>query len=227
MRINKKEVLCLKRKLKSEGIKGLALDIDDTLSLSIDNLVNEFFQKLGNPENLTAETLIKKYGHTNNVPYWQNEKDIRIIKEINNSIGFHKKLPLIKNANKIVQEINKTVPIVAYITARPVSIAQATTYWLKKHNFPYAPVISRPKNVKNEDGGKWKAKVLRCLYPEILGIVDDNCKLPFYLGEKYKGTVYLYGGLRVKEKNINITHCKNWIEVADKVSNCKLNDDRD
>lgn len=227
MRINKKDIFFLKRKLRLSGEKGLALDIDDTLSLTIDYLVEEYFKKLGNPENLNSRELMKKYNHTNNVPYWQSEVKKEIIKNINNSAEFHRNLPLIKNADKTVQEINKTIPIVAYITARPTIISQATIFWLKKYNFPKATIIFRPKNIKSEDGSQWKAKILKYLYPEVIGIVDDNPGLVNFFDKKYKGIVYLYGGENIQKENINIVPCENWEVVAQKVKDCKIIDVRD
>lgn len=222
MRIKNKEIVDLKRKLKLTGIKGLALDIDETLAFTIGFMIEEFIKKLGNPENLTAREIVKKYKHTNNIPYWQDDEAKKMLENVINSNEIQKDLPLIENSNKIVQEINKIIPIIAYITVRPKVIIHGTKFWLKKHGFPEAPVITKPRNVHRSRGNKWKAKVLEYLYPQVVGIVDDNPGLTKFLGKKYKGVVYLYENVEAERKDINVIPCENWETVAKKVKECKL-----
>lgn len=217
MRIKNREIISLKRKLKLAGVKGLALDVDETLSFTIGFMIEEFIRKLGNPENLTAKEIAKKYKHTNNIPYWQDDEAKKILEEIIHSNETQKDLPLIENSNKLVQEINKIIPIVAYITVRPISIINGTKFWLKKHGFPEAPIIAKPTNISRKIGNKWKAKVLEYLYPQVMGIVDDNPNLIKYFGKKYKGVVYLYDQTEAERKDINVIPCENWEAVAKKI----------
>lgn len=222
MRIKNKEIISLKRKLKLAGVKGLALDIDDTLSFTRGPLFEELSKKIDNPENLTGGEMAKKYRHTDNVPYWQNKEVEMLINKFNQSINSFRDLPLIENSNKIVQEINKIIPVVAYITVRlPVSLNE-TKVWLKEHNFPDAPIITKPKSIDRKIGNKWKAKVLEYLYPQVVGIVDDNPGLTKYFGKKYKGVIYLYDQMEAERKDINVVPCENWETVAKKVKECKL-----
>lgn len=222
MKIKSKEVVSLKRKLKKAGIKGLALDIDETLSFTIKVVVEKLMEKLGNPEKLTAVEISKKYRHTNNIPYWQSDEATKILEDIIHSSEAQKDLPLIEGADKFVKEINKIIPVLAYITVRPKRVIHGTRFWLKKNNFPEAPIITKPRNIHRRNGNQWKAKVLEYLYPQIVGIVDDNPGLTNFFGKKYKGVVYLYDNVETKRKDINIIPCENWEMVAKKVKECKL-----
>lgn len=222
MRIKNKEIISLKRKLKLAGVKGLALDIDETLSFTIGFLIEKLIEKVGNPENLTVKEIARKYRHTDNIPYWQNNEAKKVVDEFNKSADSFRDLPLIENSNKTIQEINKIIPIVAYITVRPKSIISGTRFWLEKHGFPKAPIIAKPKSIDRKIGNKWKAKVLEYLYPQVVGIVDDNPGLTKYFGKKYKGVVYLYESVETERKDINVVPCENWEMVAKKVKECKL-----
>ena len=222
MRIKNKEIISLKRKLKLAGVTGLALDIDETLSFTIGLMVERLTDKLGSPENLTAKEIFKKYRHTDKIPYWQNDEAKKIINEIIHSNEIQKDLPLIENSNKVVQKINETIPIVAYITVRPKSIISGTRFWLEKHGFPKAPIIAKSRNIDRKLGNKWKSKVLEYLYPQVVGIVDDNPGLTKYFGKKYKGVVYLYESVETERKDINVVPCENWEMVAKKVKECKF-----
>lgn len=222
MRIKNREIIALKRKLKLAGVKGLSLDIDETLSFTIKYMVENLIEKFGNPEKLTAQEIFEKYRHTDNIPYWQSEEAKKILDEIVHSNEIQKDLPLVENSNKMVLEINKIIPIVAYITVRPKKNINGTKFWLKKHGFPEAAIIAKPKNINRKVGNKWKAKVLEYLYPEIVGIVDDNSNLQDFFKKGYDGVNYLYGGEKVRRTDINVIECENWETVAKKVKECKL-----
>ena len=223
MIIKNKEVVALKKRLKFMGVKGLALDIDETLSFTIGYMIEKLMEGLGNPENLTVEEIIKKYRHTDKIPYWQGEKAEEILESIRNSNEIQRELPLIKNADSTVNKINKIVPISAYITVRPKIIIKGTKLWLQKNNFPVAMVITKPDKILRKDGNEWKAKVLEYLYPEVVGIVDDNPDLAKYLSKSYKGTVFLYNNTEVLNKDIRVISCKDWETVLLNIEKCQLN----
>lgn len=223
MKVKTKDIVALKRKLKLAEINGLALDIDETLSFTIGFMIKSLMEGLGNPENLTIEEIIKKYKHTDKIPYWQGEKAEEILENIRNSNLVQLDLPLIKNADSTVNKINKMVPVSAYITVRPKIIAQGTKLWLQKNKFPMVTVITKPDNVLRKEGNKWKAKVLEYLYPEILGIVDDNPDLAKYLSKNYKGTVFLYNNTEVLNKDVRVIICKDWKTVLLNIDKCRLN----
>jgi len=222
MRIKTKEIVALKKRLKKNKIQGLALDIDETLSFTIGKMVDSLSEKIGNPEKLTAREVFLKYRLTQNVPYWQNDESEKIVNEIINSNELQKDLPLIENSNSVVKKIDKIIPIVAYVTARPSSIRNGTEFWLKKHNFVKALIILRPKNIDKKKGNKWKTKVLEYLYPEVQGIVDDNSGLPKKIGKKYKGKIFLYEHATCEKTKMNVIPCKDWDDVLRQVkNNCK------
>lgn len=226
MRIKSREIIALKKKLKQNGVCGLALDIDETLSFTIGGLVDGLIKQFGNPENLTAEEIVKKYKHTDKIPYWQGKECDLLIDKILTDEKIQKDLPLIKNANSLANKVAKIIPIVSYITIRPRIIFEATKHWLKKNNFPKAPTILKPKNISRRMGNKWKAKVLEYLYPEVLGIVDDNPNLVKNLSKGYKGTIFLYDHTETERKDIKVIPCKDWNRVLVEVKK-QFSGDRD
>jgi hypothetical protein len=211
----------MKKASKSKTTKthGLALDIDETLSWTMGYWVKELQRLFGNPENLTIEELIKKYKYTQDVPYWQTKEALDWMEAQRENDGIQTEFDLIENSNQVVQKINKIVPIVAYITVRPESVLNGTKLWLKKHDFPQAEIIARPKNIPHKDGNKWKAEVLEQMYPQVSGIIDDNPKLLEFLSEDYKGQIYLYDSENVDKKynqylqKPNIHPCRKWEDV--------------
>jgi hypothetical protein len=226
MRIKNRELIALKRKLRENKIQGLALDIDETLSFTIGGLVDGLAKQFGNPENLTVEEMVKKYKHTDKIPYWQSKECDLLIDKILTDEKIQKDLPLIKNADSLANKVNKIIPIVSYITIRPRIIFEATKHWLRKNNFPKAPVILKPRNIDRKIGTKWKAKVLEYLYPEVLGIVDDNPSLVKNLSKSYKGTIFLYDHTETDRKDIKVIPCNDWDQVLVEVKK-RFNDDRD
>jgi len=207
----------LKNHLIKNSQKGLALDIDETLSWTLGYWIYELQKRFGNPENLTVRQIAEKYKNTRHIPYWQTDEAKEWMEKQRNNNELQTKLPLIENSNSIVQKINKIVPIVAYITTRPQTIILGTKDWLKKHNFPELPILARPKEFEHNDGNKWKAKALSKLYPEIIGIVDDQPELADELPKSYKGIIYLYDNIKHKRTDINIVPCKTWKNVYSKI----------
>lgn len=198
--------------------KGIAVDIDETLSWTIGHWVERMMNKFGNPENLSLKEIIEKYRYTNNVPYWQSQEALDWMAANINSNDVQKELPLIEDSNVCLAKINDIIPIAAYITVRPETVLAGTKHWLDKHNFPVAPIICRPPEIEHGDGNKWKAGVLKDLYPQIVGIIDDNPKLLTFLSEDYQGKVFLYD--HHDNFNLNyVTPCRNWLEVYKNVKN--------
>ncbi len=212
-------IVQLKQRLKQKRLKGLGLDIDDTLARSGDAWIEGVQKMFGNPENLTVEEVKKKYRYSYNAPYWQNDKVHLWEKQIRHNNVWHQELPLIKNANHIVEKINQIIPIVVYLTARPKTVLKGTREWLEQNRFPKAEIIYRPADVKLPNSLAWKAKVLEYLYPQVSGMVDDHPQLAKDLSKKYQGTLYLYDYHdQAPRGDINIIPCKNWNEVLEKIS---------
>jgi hypothetical protein len=209
-----KEVFQLKNKLVEQNIKGIALDIDETLSWTIGLWVERMQKKFGNPERLSVRELIKKYRYTQNVPYWQTDEAHEWMVENMNSNDIQKEIPLIEGVDKYVQQLNRIIPVVAYITVRPDSVAAGTREWLNKHKFPNATLISRPRFVTKNEGNAWKSDVLYFLQDEILGIVDDNIGLVEQMRDDYKGIIFLYSHDKVEfENSFKAIPCKSWKDV--------------
>jgi 5'(3')-deoxyribonucleotidase len=203
-------------KININNKKGLAVDIDETLSWTIGYWITELQRMFGNPENLTVKEMIEKYRYTQNIPYYQKSEILEWIDQKINSNETQESLPLIEGSSAYLKKINKIIPIVSYITIRPERVKEGTKNWLSKHNFPLAPVICRPNELVNSNGHKWKAEVLKKLYPQVLGIIDDNAKLLEFLSPNYQGTVFLYD----HHDNLNFPFaiaCQNWLDVYQEV----------
>lgn len=207
----------LKQQLSKSNVKGLALDIDETLSFTAKYWVDELSRKFGNPENISAREVLEKYIVVQRCPHFKNDKAQAWMKRARSSNKLQEELPIIENANHMVNKINKIVPIVCYLTIRPDSTVEGTKNWLNKYNFPKAPVVTRPRNIRYSKGSLWKAGVLNYLYPQVLGIVDDNPRLIEKMPQGYKGTVFLYDYHKSHIKRDNFIYCKDWNEVLKNV----------
>lgn len=215
-------VIKLKESLKRAGIQGIALDIDETLSDTGPHWWN-LMLKFRAPEGLTYQEFLDKYEFIEHVPIWKTEEAKKHIHDAWNSDEFNEAIPLLHESNKMVHELKIKIPITAYITARPDNVRQGTENWLSKHEFPKAPVILRP--VKSgladlETKNHWKAGVLKYLYPEVIGIVDDNPGLPDeLLKEKYEGKLFLYGPqtkeINPKDYSFPVILSPDWNHVID------------
>jgi hypothetical protein len=212
-----KEIYGLKNSLKKKKVKGLTLDIDETLSWTIGWWIERLQKLFGNPEDLTINEIYEKYHYTQNVPYWQTEEALEWMHRHREDDEIQKELPLIEGADKAVRNIHKIVPVVAYITNRPSCVRSGTEAWLHKHKFPKAPTIFRPSYIEHSEGNIWKAEILDFLYSEVLGIVDDHPGLVDNMTPDYKGKIFLYENTKVNRKRKFVTFCKDWKEVYEAV----------
>lgn len=194
--------------------KGIAVDLDETLSWTIYFWMIEGQKLFGNPENLGVEEMARKYRYTSNVTYWQSEEFEKWRMEIIHSNETQRKLPVLQGAKQGVHNLNKIIPIVAYLSCRPVSVTKGTKDWLKKNGFPDAQLILRPSNVKKQDEQQWKAKKLESLYPRIVGMVDDNISFINELSN-YKGVVFLFDHIKKPDTKLNVIPCTDWSAVVE------------
>lgn len=206
-------LLKVRHALCAKGIQGLALDIDETLSGTNRAWFRQMQLCFGNPECLSVEELVTKYRYAEKVPYWQGKEVDKWIYEHLKSDSFQEELPVIEQSQETVWEINRMIPISLYLTIRPESVLNGTKKWLKKNNFPEAEVIAKPDCIPFEEGLPWKAKMLEFLYPEIIGIVDDNPGLPNSLSPTYQGRIYLYSNSDHPKKGPQIIPCLTWKEI--------------
>jgi 5'(3')-deoxyribonucleotidase len=183
----------LKEELLRRKTRGLALDIDDTLCQTDNHWVTCMSARFGNPEGLTRRTLVERYGCFEKVPQWQSEEAAATIIGFQHSSDFVRTIPAVEGAARAVKEITQTIPIVAYITARPHKVFEGTIEWLKKEGFPEAPIVFRPEEITHAEKHIWKASVLHDLYPLVEGIIDDHPGLSGQLERLgYRGTLYVY-----------------------------------
>lgn len=206
-------ILELKQQIAKNGTPGIAVDIDETLSWTIGYWVEQMQTKFGNPEHLSVQELITKYRYTQNVPYWQTPEALAWMEEQRASNELQTALPLIENADTTLQQIHEIIPVVAYITIRPESVKSGTQQWLNTHGFPQAPILCRPNDIPSAEGNTWKATVLQQLYPEVIGIIDDNPALVTTLLPDYPGKIYLYDHTDHIQKSERVIPCATWNDV--------------
>ena len=84
----------VKENLKKNNMRGLALDIDETLSWTVGFWVEQLQKEFGNPENLSTQELVTKYRYVQSVPYWQTSKATRLINNYMHSNDIQEILPL-------------------------------------------------------------------------------------------------------------------------------------
>jgi hypothetical protein len=211
-----KQLSQLKEKLSQSDRKWLLLDVDNTLSATRVVYFQTLMQEHSNPEGLTLEELRAKYRQSSRVPYWSDEKAQAIMLKLKDDPAMHANLDILTNAYESIKEINEVLPIAAYLSARPESLAEATQSWVSKHDLPQAEIVLMPNYITNHSA--WKSEVLEFLWPEVLGIVDDDLGLITELRPEYKGHlfVYDYAGQEDRE-GFNIHHCADWTAVAAKI----------
>jgi len=207
----------------SGRLEGLALDIDDTLCATSLDLAEIVLKTFGNPEGLTAQELIEKYGHFKNVPYFGEKIQKWIDKKIIDTFS-NESLPAIENAAESIAQITKVVPISCYITGRPPSVKRETIGWLDKHDFPKKPINFQPearllRSWGIKDGCQWKARLLEYLYPQVEGIIDDNPDLIRYIKKNYPGRIYLLSSEKIQDNLLNLHLCRDWSCVVNQIQN--------
>lgn len=208
-----KEIIKLKQKLAANNVKGIALDIDETLSFTLNNWFPRLQDKFGNPEGLTTLELIRKYRYVQNIPYWQTPEVFEWVVENVYNDALQEELEVIGEADKYLPLIHKFKPVVAYISNRPVEVAKGTEAWLNKHGFPKAPLLLRPDFIHYSLANNWKAIVLDYLYPEIEGYVDDNYNVLTHLPDNYPGHIFLYDMKEYDSKIKKVHPCPTWEDV--------------
>lgn len=199
-------------------VEGIALDIDETLADTNRFWVQELTKLYGKPPHLEFEEIVRQWRYVEHIPHWQTPEAFAWMDEARTSNVMQERIPLIGNANHVVERVHAIVPIAAYITARPECVREGTVRWLVTLGFPKAPLIMRPTELAHESSSKWKAELLAELYPQVRGIVDDNPGLIEHLPEGYQGTVFLYDHPEVARSGLNIVLVPTWEHVLPAVA---------
>jgi hypothetical protein len=201
--------------IKIKNNIGIALDIDETLSLTQSMLIDEIEQNFWNQENMSATDVINKYDHIKNVPYRQTDEIKNYITNRLEKSEFRESLDPVLWSIEYVRKIHQNNKIVAYISARPESILMPTKNWLEKYWFPNAEIILRPDN-ENRNPSERKASIL-LERRDIAWIVDDDKWLIEFLSEEYHWKVYSFGYENYSWCKKFVIPCKNWEFVYDKM----------
>lgn len=214
-----KNIIDFKSKLIREHRFGLALDIDETLSNTRKHWFEFLMEQIGNPENLTLHEMMKKYRYSQDVPYWQTDEGKKIMEKNRHNSELQLNIDLMDGAQEGVYKVNKIVPVLCYLSARPESVLNATEKWLEYNKFPKADIFLKPINVTKEDSYDWKSDILNYLYPNIVGIVDDNpIQVESLVSKGYLGKVWLYGHTDICFDSDNVINCDNWNSVRSSVT---------
>lgn len=200
------------------GNRGLACDVDNTISVTTPEFfrrLDAIFERVAEDKELSIEEMVEKYYHSMHVPQW-NSRHARIVAEaILRRPSFYDALPVIDGAQQSLQRIANSIPLSAYITARPEEIAASTEKYLQ--SFPKLPVITKPKELLSDTNNAWKAHVLMELYPKVSGIIDDDVRLVEALPKDYQGVVFLFGHERIPKGSPEQTYaCRDWDAVEEK-----------
>lgn len=205
----------LASRLHERDLRGIALDIDDTLSITDLSWYGAVHARLGGFEGLTVRDIMTSHPRLDAVPSWDRESIFPIFEELMHSADFHHRLPLITGADDAVRELARWVPVVAYVSARPETIHDATRAWLERHGFPDAPLVLRPADTPIQSKNSWKAEVLHALYPRVTGIVDDQVSLFDQLkGMGYRGRHYLYDNGHTTQDFSGYDAARSWDDLV-------------
>eukprot|EP00164_Ancoracysta_twista_P008560 GFYU01012411.1.p1 GENE.GFYU01012411.1~~GFYU01012411.1.p1 ORF type:complete len:230 (-),score=56.54 GFYU01012411.1:55-744(-) len=217
--------------LEGKQVKGIVLDIDETLSATNIYWMSELSRLFGNPEGLSPEELAKKYHLAQNVPHWQTQQAaLDWMQDMRECMRTGEDLPVIESAvTGVAALLEHGISIVGYMTVRPRKTTQSTIRWLKTHGFPVdIPVVAKPDDIHFTKGNTWKAQSLEALYPLVQGIVDDNPSVVRNLSASYEGHVFLYAhpdipdDITVESRPKGVTPCETWPTVVEAVTKTPL-----
>ncbi len=213
----------IKRDLVESKVEGICLDIDDTITTANLFFAEKFHTIFCNPEGSSPQELIAKYRYVRNVQHWQDSHKQQMIEECFSSGSYIHLYPPMPEARECVLEIDKTIPIISYLTGRPNRFYQPTSAWIERHGFPKKRIIMQPEqNVLEElcisDGDEWKAKLLEFLFPEVIGSIDDNLDVVRNLSRNYKGLIFLYSHSAGSIDHSNVVCCPDWEKTKSEIN---------
>jgi len=149
----------------------LAVDIDDTLCESAALIMERVHEEFGHPDGLTVEELRETYNQPGLVGGWEDEKIQLKVAEYFNNPDFLVGLPRIEGAVEGLYKLKAIFGLGAYITSRPEALRKPTEDWLKKNDFPPAPVWMRDIHQKAPN---WKVLELDKKVDGRTALIDDT-----------------------------------------------------
>ncbi len=201
---------------------GLALDIDDTISLTSDGYFDLLRQEFPAPSYLTKELFRKHYAITGITLHWKDISNAyELLKTKVNDSQFHYELSPFPHAVHHTNTLHHHQLFSCYLTARKEDMRTLTQRWLDEHGFPKKPLIMRNNTIDYANQVKWKTSTLHALQPHITGLIDNDTRILSHLQQqKYPGRMYLFG-LSEHEYNGNgsITVRETWPEMATVILN--------
>jgi len=189
---------------------GLAVDIDDTLADTAGTCIRLMFQEFGAPPGETWETLLARYHQPDRVEAWKDTPASDWLQERLADPDFLLALESITEASQQISRIAEQVPISVYISSRLDTHQKTTEDWLKKHNFPPAPLVTRPDKVRERH---WKLEYLAQHFPNIWGLVDDDIDANLLTQTSYRGKLFLIGRTAELRESIfqpQVVNVKSW-----------------
>lgn len=206
-------------KRKHASRPGLAYDIDCTLAdtrAHFFELMWRYFPVKGTD----VQELQRKHYYVEHVPDWQsNPAALDQIREFRTSNEFQDDIPLLDNSPRYLWQIHLRIPTACYATGRPEVVLPGTERWLARHEFPQAPVLIRPHHEPLQRWVYWKAELLTRLFPEVLGIIEDDPRFPDAAHDVgYQGKIFLVGQERYEGRHQHTVACPSWKEVVQSVT---------
>jgi 5'(3')-deoxyribonucleotidase len=209
-----KQIVDFKNNLVSNKLSGIALDIDETLAYTKKHWFEILNKKFGNPENLSLDELLAKYMYSQNVPYWQHKEALDMMQGFREDNSMHESIDLIDGAVEAVNEIHSRIPVCCYISARPQKVYQSTESWLYRNGFPRAEIILKPNSLPLENSFDWKSDILKFVFPEVVGIIDDNpLQVSSLVNCGYSGKIWLLGDMNLSDANRGVSVFDGWNNI--------------
>ena len=149
----------------------IALDIDDTLSLTKEYLITFLANNYNISTNLDPQSFLKRYKNPEDHPNWQSHNIQSTIAHTYNDPAFLNKIPPRLIAQKYLTKFGTSIKISCYISSRLDCHTSLTKKWLMRHRFPNASVILRQPHIKKHD---WKLTSLAQQHLQTHYLIDDH-----------------------------------------------------
>lgn len=212
---------------KSVDARGIFVDIDDTISETSKYIIDTLNYEFGNDEKLPNKKILEEYHFFSKLDCRKIKKIINRIDDIYMNGEFTTNLEPVEDSLEGIVTIDKFIPIIGYMTARPDNFLDDTESWLDRNGFPKLPIIMRPREMLSGDThvknrSQWKANLLE-KYRNSFGIIDDDENISKFISTDYHGKIFLYNSKNNFAKNKNVVHCYNWKHVEVEIKKMIIN----